>query len=70
MSFSNVISAKTLINFLLILGAGDKAVSFGAYDIAKSLTIPGWIVVVTLSLALIFGAAYLTRKFFGKSKLK
>ena len=70
MAFSNDISAKTLTNFLLILGAGDKAVSFGTYDVAKSLTIPGWIVIIVLSLALIFGARYLVRKFFGKSKLK
>lgn len=58
------------MSYLLLFGTGDKAVSFGTYDVAKSLTIPGWLVITALLLALIFGATYLVRKFFGKSRWK
>ena len=34
--------------FLLFQEKGGPGISFGAYDIAKSLTIPGWGVVITL----------------------
>src|SRR5215210_8685733 len=36
------------MTFLFLLFAEGVAPSFGIYDIAKSLTIPGWGVVITL----------------------
>ena len=44
----------SLIGFFLMLSSGNSAVSFGLYDIAKSLTIPGWGVVVVLLLMSIY----------------
>lgn len=43
-----------VLGFFLMFAAGDKAVSFGLYDIAKSLTIPGWGVVIVLLLMSIY----------------
>jgi biopolymer transport protein ExbB/TolQ len=37
----------SLLGFFLMFAEGE-AISFGIYDIAKSLTIPGWIVIGTL----------------------
>jgi hypothetical protein len=37
----------SLLGFFLMF-AGRGAISFGIYDIAKSLTIPGWIVIFVL----------------------
>lgn len=59
------------INFAkLFLLANQGGVSFGHYDIAKSLTIPGWIIIIMFPLALILGIIYLTIKIFKKPKLK
>lgn len=46
-----------LVSFLgmfLLFAEGGKGLSFGVYDIAKSLTIPGWIVVGVLLLQSIY----------------
>ncbi len=38
-----------VLGFLLMF-AGEGKISFGIYDIARSLTIPGWIVITVLLL--------------------
>ncbi|CAN5793652.1 hypothetical protein BH20ACI4_BH20ACI4_10820 [soil metagenome] len=38
----------SLLGLFLIFAEGEAAISFGIYDIAKSLTIPGWIVIIVL----------------------
>jgi biopolymer transport protein ExbB/TolQ len=43
-----------VLGFFLMFAEGDKAISFGIYDIAKSLTIPGWGVVIVLLLMSIY----------------
>lgn len=44
----------SLLGFLLMFEEKKGAVSFGLYDIAKSLTIPGWGVVIVLLLMSIY----------------
>ena len=43
----------SFLSFFLML-TGEGKVSFGFYDIARSLTIPGWIVIIVLLLQSIF----------------
>ena len=44
----------SLLGFFLMFAENKPAVSFGLYDIAKSLTIPGWGVVIVLLLMSIY----------------
>lgn len=44
----------SFLSFFLMFAEGGTKVSFGLYDIAKSLTIPGWIVIAVLILQSIF----------------
>lgn len=44
----------SLLGFFLLFSSEGGAVSFGLYDIAKSLTIPGWGVVIILLLMSIY----------------
>lgn len=37
-----------LLGFLFMFAEGKQEVSFGIYDIAKSLTYPGWVVIILL----------------------
>ena len=50
--------------------ANDEAISFGIYDIEKSLTPVGWAAVIFLPLALIFGIIYVVMKTIKKRKIK
>jgi biopolymer transport protein ExbB/TolQ len=43
----------SLLGFFLMFSE-DGAISFGIYDIAKSLTIPGWIVIFTLLIQAVY----------------
>jgi biopolymer transport protein ExbB/TolQ len=43
----------SLLGFFLMFAEGE-AISFGIYDIAKSLTIPGWIVIITLLIEAVY----------------
>ena len=36
------------LGFFLMFAEGGEKISFGLYDIAKSLTIPGWVVIIVL----------------------
>ncbi len=36
----------SLLGVVLMFAEGGTKISFGIYDIAKSLTIPGWIVII------------------------
>ena len=38
----------SLLGLLMFFAEGGAKISFGIYDIAKSLTIPGWIVIIVL----------------------
>jgi biopolymer transport protein ExbB/biopolymer transport protein TolQ len=38
----------SLLGMLMFFAEGSTKISFGIYDIAKSLTIPGWIVIIIL----------------------
>jgi biopolymer transport protein ExbB/biopolymer transport protein TolQ len=38
----------SLLGLLMFFAEGSTKISFGIYDIAKSLTIPGWIVIIIL----------------------
>ena len=58
-----------ILSFFLIFEQ-KGSVSFGIYEVHKSLTVPGWIVLIALSLALIFGTIRLAKKIVSKSKLK
>lgn len=69
MTFLNSLLLTKTFGFFLIF-SNKSGVSFGLYDIAKSLTIPGWAVVIILPLALIFGIIYLAAKIPKKTKLK
>ena len=44
----------SLLGLFLMFAEGDAAISFGIYDIAKSLTIPGWIVIIVLLLQAVY----------------
>lgn len=57
--------------FLTIFYLLTGGPSFGLYDISKSLTIPGWVMLFVLPLLLIFGVVSIIRlfgKFRGKLK--
>lgn len=43
----------SLMGFFLMFSE-NEAISFGVYDIAKSLTIPGWIVIITLLIEAVY----------------
>ena len=58
-----------VLSFLL-LSERKGAISFSVYDISRSLTIPGWIVLIVLSLLLIFGTVRLISKIINKPNLK
>lgn len=49
---------------------GEGGVSFGLYDISKSLTPLGWAVIIIVPPAVIFGIIYLAAKILKKPKLK
>lgn len=51
---------STLFTFSYFLTGGP---SFGLYDISKSLTIPGWIVILILPLLLILGIVSILKLF-------
>ncbi len=44
----------SFLGLFLMFAEGGTQISFGIYDIAKSLTIPGWIVIITLLLMSIY----------------
>jgi biopolymer transport protein ExbB/biopolymer transport protein TolQ len=44
----------SFLGFLLMFAEGGTKISFGLYDIAKSLTIPGWVVIIVLLLQSIY----------------
>src|SRR5689334_7129522 len=44
----------SLMGFFLMFSEGNEQISFGIYDIAKSLTIPGWIVIFTLLIEAVY----------------
>jgi len=49
---------------------GEGGISFGIYEIERSLTPLGWAVVIILPISLISGLIYLTAKILKKTKLK
>ena len=69
MSFLISFLTTKVLGFFLML-ANDEAISFGIYDIEKSLTPVGWAAVIFLPLALIFGIIYVVMKTIKKRKIK
>lgn len=51
--FASILGTETQGSFLLFAGGTEK-ISFGIYDIAASLTIPGWAVIITLMLMTVY----------------
>ena len=66
--FANTLGTKILGVFLMLSGEGK--ISFGVYDVERSITPLGWAVIVILPTVLLFGAVYLIVKIFKKTKLK
>jgi biopolymer transport protein ExbB/TolQ len=50
--FASLLGSDLSGMFLLL--AGDAKISFGVYDIVKSLTIPGWFVIITLLIQAVY----------------
>jgi len=50
------------VNIISIMLVGEGKVSFGLYEIKRSLTPLGWAVFIVLPIALIFALVYLTVK--------
>lgn len=57
------------LGFFLMLAEGEK-VSFGIYDIAKSLTIPGWAVIIILLAEAVYMIAVGIERYLTYSKAK
>ncbi len=64
----DVLGTKFLGFFLMLSGEGGAASD--VYKVERSLTLFGWVVVIILPIALIFGVIYLTAKVLKKTKLK
>ncbi|MDQ3063033.1 MAG: hypothetical protein M3R14_09265 [Acidobacteriota bacterium] len=64
----NVLGTKSLSFFLMLSGEGK--IAFGIHEIERSLTPLGWVVIIILPIALIFGVIYLIAKVLKKTKLK
>ncbi len=69
MTFLVSLFVTKVLGFFLMF-ADDKSVSFGLYEIKRSLTPLGWALIIILPLALIFGIIYLAAKVIKKRKLK
>lgn len=48
MTFVAGLLGSGFLGFFLMLAGENQKISFGIFDIARSLTIPGWLVVITL----------------------
>jgi len=51
--FASLLGTDVLGAFML-LAEGQQKISFGIYDIARSLTIPGWIVIIILLIQAVY----------------
>ena len=51
--FASLLGTDVLGSFML-LAEGQQKISFGIYDIARSLTIPGWIVIIILLIQAVY----------------
>ncbi len=71
MTFLNCVLGMKMFDFFLMLFGGDMGgVSFGVYDIERSLTPLGWAVIIIFPIALIFGVIYLAARILKKTKIK
>ncbi len=70
MTFLHSLSGTIVPKFFLMFAENKGGVSFGLYDISKSLTPFGMAIIIILPLGLIFGIIYLTAKILKKQKLK
>ena len=59
-----------LLGFLFMFAEGGQKVSFGLYDIAKSLTIPGWVVISLLLVQSVYIIAVGIERWLTYSKAK
>ncbi len=58
------------ISGVFLMFTGDAAISFGIYDIAQSLTIPGWGVIITLLIESVYMIAVGIERWLTYSKAK
>ena len=68
MTFLGSLIATDISGFYLMFA--DQAISFGIYDIAKSLTIPGWGVIITLLIESVYMIAVGIERWLTYSKAK
>ncbi len=60
----------TYVSGLFLMFASEGGVSFGIYDIARSLTIPGWVVIIILLLMSIYMIAVGIERYLTYNKAK
>ena len=66
--FASILGSDFLGSFLML--AGETKISFGIYDIASSLTIPGWIVIGTLLIQSVYMIAVGIERYLTYNKAK
>ncbi len=59
-----------LLGFLFMFAEGGEKISFGLYDIAKALTIPGWVVIILLLIQSVYIIAVGIERWLTYSKAK
>ncbi|HBE83713.1 MAG TPA: hypothetical protein DDW24_13185, partial [Blastocatellia bacterium] len=52
--FASLLGSEFQGTFLMFAAGGQEKISFGIYDIAASLTIPGWLVIITLMIMTVY----------------
>ena len=54
MTFFASLLGTDVLGSIMLLAEGQQKISFGIYDIARSLTIPGWIVIIILLIQAVY----------------
>jgi len=70
MTFLASLIGSDLLGSFMILAAEGTKISFGIYDIAKSLTIPGWIVIAVLLIQSVYLIAVGIERYLTYNKAK
>jgi biopolymer transport protein ExbB/TolQ len=70
MTFLASLLGSDILGAFLMLAEGGTKISFGIYDIAKSLTIPGWIVIAILLIQSVYMIAVGIERYLTYNKAK
>jgi len=70
MTFLASLLGSDILGAFLMLAEGSTKISFGIYDIAKSLTIPGWIVIAILLIQSVYMIAVGIERYLTYNKAK